>query len=122
MNHKMFEGQIKASPEKRYKSFLNTVADLQQVWLLGNDEGETTTFDFDGYIHIALWPREEFCYLLKTQEHEKPISMEIHDFLDACMAFDESIRFMVFPTTKDSYIVSTADLCADIMEHLDEVE
>ena len=79
IDNKALEGMRKASPEKRYKNFLNTVTDLEKVWLLSSKDG-CVTFDVDGFVHVMLWPRKEFCEFLMTPE-EIPISMEIHDFL-----------------------------------------
>lgn len=33
-NDKEFLGILNASPEKRYKNFISTVADYEEVWLL----------------------------------------------------------------------------------------
>ena len=120
LNSKAMVGLIKATPEKRYKSFLNTVTDLEEVWLLSSQTGQTT-LTVDDFIHVLIWPREEFCKSM-ISDGQKPISIEIHHFLEECKALDDSIRFMVFPTNENSYVVTAKQLCLDIQEHLDELE
>jgi len=114
------QGLLKAPPEKRYKSFLNTVADLEVVWFLSSEQGYAT-YDFDGFIHVLVWPRKEFCDFMMSED-EKPECMGIRDFLEKCRTLDEPIRFMVFPTQIDSYVVTVTQLCADIEAHLEEIE
>ena len=106
MNEKQLQGLMKASPEKRYKSFLTTVVDLEEVWLLSSEEGYAT-FDADGFIHLLIWPRKEFAELFKGND-EEVISMEIHEF--------------VFPTNDNSYVVDAEKLMDDINACLEEVE
>ncbi|MBQ3099512.1 MAG: DUF2750 domain-containing protein [Clostridia bacterium] len=118
LSDKAKEGLVNASPEKRYKSFLTTVADREEVWILSSDEG-CTTLDIDGYINIMVWPRKELCFSI---EGESPESIEIHDFLDYCEELDDSYRFMVFPTEVDSYIVSVEKMREDLEYYLSQVE
>lgn len=120
LNSKAMEGLINSSPEKRYKSFLNTVADLEEVWLLSSKEGYAT-FDENDYINVLVWPRKEFCELFMSSD-EKAVSIEIHKFLENCKKMEDNIRFMVFPNNFDSYVVTVEQLCLDIQEHLDELE
>lgn len=120
LNPKAIEGLIKSSPEKRYRNFLNTVTDLEEVWLLCSEEGYAT-YDMDGIIHVLIWPRKEFCECFRSID-EKVVSIEIHDFLKYCKEIDNNIHFMVFPTNNDTYIVTLDQLYVDIMEHLDEIE
>ena len=79
------------------------------------------TFDEDDTIHLMGWPEQEFCDFIR-EEGELPVSIEIHDFLEKCKTMDQSIKFMVFPMEKDSFVVSTDQLCFDVEEHLAEVE
>lgn len=120
MNQKGIDGLVKATPEKRYKSFLTTVADTAEVWLLTSEKGQTT-YDADGYIHILVWPCKEFAQML-SGEGEEPTSMEIHEFIEQCEKLDESIRFMVFPTKENAFVVTTETLISDLYYYLAEVE
>ncbi len=56
-----------------------------------------------------------------TLGNDKPVSIEIHKFLEKCKTLDKSIRFMVFPTDVDTYVVTADRLREDIQEHLDEL-
>lgn len=120
MKDKKRNGLQNASPEKRYKSFLNTVADQETVWLLHSNEGYAT-YDIDGVVYVLIWPEKEYCEFM-LEKNEVPVSMEIHSFLDNCRLLDSTISFMVFPTEKDSFVVSREQLCVDIEEHLSEIE
>lgn len=123
LNSKAFEGIWNSDPEKRYHNFLNTVADLEEVWLSESNDG-CTTFDIDDKIHIMVWPKKEFCerFISQISENERAFSMEIHEFIEECESLDGSYSFMVFPTDKDSYIVSKDQLIEDIIAHLEELE
>ena len=120
MNEKGLKGLLNTSPEKRYKSFLSTVADLEEVWLLFSKEGYAT-FDEDDFVHLLVWPRQEFAEMFKN-ENEEVVSIEVHKFIEQCETLEENIRFMVFPTDKDSYVVTAEKLINDINEALEEVE
>ena len=112
MIKKEYEGIRNASPVKRYKNFINTVADREKVWLLQNDEGEAT-LDINDVIYILVWPRKEFCEPFASED-EKIISLEVHDFLKKCSVLEDYVQFMVFPTEKDVYSVSAKQLSEDI--------
>ena len=119
-NQKAFLGLRNASPEKRYKSFLNTVVDREQVWLINSEKG-FVTINNDGVVYVLIWPRAEYSdYIIL--EDEKPFSMEIHAFLKKCHNMEENAHFMVFPTERDAYVVTAGQLYSDIKEHLEEVE
>lgn len=114
------QGLLHAPPEKRYKSFLNTVADLQEIWLLVTKEGYAT-LDSDGFINVLVWPREEICSIYKS-DSEEAVSMEVHSFIEKCKDLEDDIRFMVFPTDENTIIVTAQQLCKDIEDHLLEIE
>lgn len=120
MNSKKYYGLRNAPAAKRYKSFLNSVVDQEEVWLLQAEDGYATV-DLDDTIYLMVWPAQEFCAFIQ-EEGEFPVAIEIHDFLEKCRDVDQSIKIMVFPTEKDSYIVTANQLCIDIEEYLAEVE
>ena len=119
MDERYFRGILEASPEKRYKSFLNKVVDLEQVWI-GVPEGAwEVSKNAENY--IALWPLEEFAKDNKLNvDCVQP--MEIHDFLDVYQEVGRTKQFMVFPTDRDAYMVTWERLYNDIKEHLEEIE
>lgn len=119
LNEKAIAGLLEASPEKRYKSFLNMVADLEAIWLSSSTAQALHTVDM--VTCMSLWPCQEICELMLPTGQEA-MSIEIHDFLEQCTALDDTVSFMVFPTNKNSYKVTVQQLCLDIQEHLDELE
>lgn len=120
-NDKRFEGLWNATAEKRYNHFLTYTVDCESAWLLANEEG-FATIDVDGYIHLLVWPSREFAEAYSKED--TPVEMDIHEFCERCeeMVNDENIRFMVFPTDKDAWIVSTEGLLNDLTEELGRVE
>ena len=120
-NDKRFEGIWNATAEKRYKHFVTYTVDYESVWLLSDEDGYAT-IDVDGYIHLLVWPSKEFA--VAYSEEDTPVEMDIHEFIKRCndMREDTNIRFMVFPTDKDAWIVSTEDLLNYLIEELGRVE
>lgn len=121
MNDKRFEGIWNATAEKRYKHFVTYTVDYESVWLLSDEDGYAT-IDVDGYIHLLVWPSKEFA--VAYSEEDTPVEMDIHEFIECCndMREDTNFRFMVFPTDKDAWIVSTEDLLNYLIEELGRVE
>ena len=125
-NDPRFEGLWNATAEKRYKHFVTYVADYESVWLLSNKDG-VATIDVDEYIHLLVFPSIEFATaytLVAHSENDTPMEMDIHEFCEHCkdMINEKSTRFMVFPTDKDAWIISTEDLLTDLIENLEQVE
>lgn len=119
LNDKAINGLLSSSPEKRYKSFLNTVADLEEVFVGITPNENNFATDDKGF--ILLWSHKEICELM-ISSHQIPRAIEVHDFLKYCESIGDSAMFSVFPTTENSYIVSAKQLMVDVNEHLDEVE
>lgn len=117
LSEKAIKGLISATPEKRYKSFLNTVTDTETVWV-GSPKSQDYTTGEDGFSYIPLWPQQEF--VISYVETHYPI--EIHDFVEKCIELDDTTRFSVFPTENNTYIVTAKKLCQDIIKHLEELE
>lgn len=118
--NKAFDGLMKASAEKRYKSFLSTVADLGTVWLLSSKDG-FATYDDKDYIYLLIWPKKEFCIEFAVQD-EIPVDIEVHDFIERCKNLNNQTQFMVFPTSENAYVVSPEQLQLDITEQLELIE
>lgn len=114
-------GIMNAAPEKRYKNFISSAADNEEVWVLDNGEGYAT-LDQDGYISLIVYPSQEaasvFC------EGDEVVSIEVHDFVDNCEKNleDPSFRFAVYPNGTDVFIVSTQQMLEDLLEELDLME
>lgn len=119
---KRFFGILNASVEKRYRNFISTVVDREEVWLLENKECYTT-FDDEEKIYLLVWPEQEFAEWF-SKEDETAVSIEVHEFCRRCckMKDNSKIQFMVFPTEKDSWVVDTETILENILEELDRVE
>lgn len=114
------DGIIKAGPEKRYKNFIATVADLEEVWMLSSNDG-FASFDDDN-INLLVFPTKE--YAEKFSDGEVPIAIDVHDFCNRCSSCnpEEKIRFMVFPNGKDAFVVDVEKMLYDISAELDKIE
>lgn len=115
-----FYGILKASPEKRYKNFISTVADREEVWMLSNDDGYASIED--DYINLLVFPEKEYAKVFC--DGEIPVPINIHDFCDRCSDLDpkSKIRFMVFPNGANAFVVDGEKIFNDIMEELDKIE
>lgn len=118
-----FTGILHATPEKRYKNFISTVVDTENVWMLSNQQG-FATIDKEDSIYLLVWPAQEYAKYFSKEENDKPTAIEIHDFCDRCREIckDTNIKFMVFPTDENSFVINTEYLLYDIEEELDRVE
>lgn len=119
---KRFFGILNASAEKRYRNFISTVVDREEVWLLENEEGYAT-FDDEEKTYLLVWPEQEFAKWF-SKEDENAVSIEVHEFCRRCLEMKDNckIQFMVFPTEKDSWVVDTETILANILEELGRVE
>lgn len=115
-----FDGILKASPEKRYKNFIATVADREEVWMLSNDDGYASIDD--DYINLFVFPEKEYAEVFC--DGEIPVSINIHDFCDRCSELDpkSKVRFMVSPNGTNAFVVDVEKMFNDITEALDRIE
>ena len=119
LNEKAIQGILNSLPEKKYNSFLNAVADNEEVWVLTLPNSQSFAMDDDG--HILLWHYKELCEFMLTQNHN-PKSIEIHDFLEQCELLESSTAFSICPSHTGLYVVPMQRLRSDIQEKLDELE
>lgn len=119
LNDKAISGLLKSTPEKRYKSFLTTVADREEVFVGVTPHKDVFATDDKGF--MLLWAHQEICELM-ISTNQIPRAIEIHDFLEYCGSIGNSTTFSVFPTNENSYIISAKQLILDINEYLDQVE
>ena len=117
---KRFEGLLSASPEKRYRNFISTVVDREEVWLLSNKHGYAT-YDDENYTNLLVWSEKAFAEMYA--DGDTAVSIEIHDFCQRCEELtDEKIGFLVFYNGKDAYWTNANKILNDIQEELSLVE
>ena len=119
LNDKAINGLLRSTPEKRYKSFLTTVADLEEVFVGITPHEDVFATNDRGF--ILLWAHQEICELM-ISTNQIPKTIEIHAFLEYCESIDDSTTFSICPTNENSYIISAKQLILDINEYLDQVE
>ena len=121
MDIKMLLGIINAPIRKRYKNFVNTVVDTEEVWLLDGGNGYCT-YDDGVKINIIVYPFKEFASYFS--EGATPVAMEIHEFCNECkkMFGESDYFFAVSPNNENAIQVTPQQLYYDLMEALAEVE
>lgn len=109
MNQFEFEGLLKAAPQKRYRHFVTTAADREQVWLY---KGEPW----------CVWAEWEFAAHMVSKE--KMAQVDVHDFCEELLLEVEAqeMPISVFPNGTDSQIVSAGELREALLEELDRIE
>ena len=114
-------GVRSASPEKRYRNFINTAADREQVWVLSSEDG-FATWDEDDMIRLIVFPTQDAAELFA--DGDRPFPIEVHDFLQRCREIRENdhFGFMVYPNGIDAFVVSTDRMIQDLTEALCLVE
>ena len=114
------EGLLSASPEKRYRNFIGTVVDREEVWLLSSEDGYAT-YDDENYTNLLVWSEKQFAEMFADGDNAIPIG--IHDFCERCKEMlDDNIGFLVFYNGKDAYWADANRILNDIQEELSLVE
>lgn len=126
LSEKEIESVVVLSPDKRYKYFLNKVADTGFVWGLYED-GWALAGDIENRQLIPLWPTKEYAMLCAKDiwKNYRPKSIEIHEFLDDLMKDLElaNISLAVFYTPEDrGVIVKYENFSHDMLRELAKIE
>ena len=110
-----FEGLMKAHPKKRYKSFVTSVADCEEVWTDASfSEAETTVEEM-----ISVWPEKEFAQAACTQR--EAVMIEVHDFC-RILQNNPHVVVRVFPNGIDYFDTDAEKLLLDIESELELIE
>lgn len=124
MNNKMFNGILSATPEKRYDHFLNVVSDAETVYMVDCGEDTLLSPEINNIIYYLAWSEKEFAeyYLSKIYPHMKCqiVAIEVHEFCE--MIKTNQAMFMIFPTDKDTWIVSSNELYENLEFELSRLE
>ncbi len=108
-----------ADPEVRYTYTLLELSETGSTWCLLNSEGDTVTLDFQGQIHICIWPNKEAALKFgELQPNDGDVPYEIKKkelFKKLQYLMDKpAYAFAVYPTRNDLWVTSTANLLNDI--------
>lgn len=124
MNKEMFNGILNATSEKRYQHFLNVVSDSECVWMVDCGDDNLLSPDFDGVTHYLAWSEKEFAeyYINRLLPDLKCeiISIEVHNFCD--MLKNNEAMFMILPTNKDAWVISSDELYQNLIYELARIE
>jgi uncharacterized protein DUF2750 len=115
------------APEKRYEYLINKIADWEEVWSIGDDDGWVLLGDETGTELIPIWPAEAFataCCVLEWQ-NEMAKSISVSDWMNKWTPemIADGRKVAVFPLPNHKgMIVEPARLAGDIQEWLDEFD
>jgi hypothetical protein len=126
INEKEIQQVVSLPGEKRYKYFLNKVADTGLVWGLYNN-GWALAEDNLGRKVLPLWPASEYAKMCANAfwEGYKPEPVDVYDFLNSYIneLRQEGILIAVFYTNNDKGIIPSYEkLEKDILLILSEIE
>lgn len=114
-------------PESRYKYFIRTVAELEEVWGMADDEGwMMLEDDLDNTDVLPVFPHREFAELFYEQgefgEAYKVEPLDLYEFMEWLedMA-EQKIKVGVFPTPDFECAVMTPEkVMADLQTEFDK--
>ena len=126
LSSKEIDSVLKISPEKRYKYFINRVADSGLLWA-GYDSNWVTLQDENRYKLFPVWPNKEFAQLFfeKNSRNYLPKHIEVHDFIENFLIDlgEQNIAILVFPTPeKTGSTVCHQTLYNDLTQELSRIE
>ncbi len=111
-----------AAPQKRYENFIHRAADFEEVWMIGDAEGELQC-EIDSCPCLCVWPEKDFAQ--RYQAENLPgsdcsvFSVELDTFLEQAEALPDEIAFAVFPTGDNDRITDKEQLLHDLDEELE---
>ena len=75
---------IGASSEKRYEYWIKRVADLEEVWSLGDDSGWVLAADDDSTVGVPVWSHPEYAQACAEGEWagNQPKAISLDDWLE----------------------------------------
>lgn len=104
-----FDGILNAPPQKRYRNFVSTSADWEQVWLYKGDPW-------------CVWAEREFAVHMVPEE--QLVQVDVHDFCNELLseAAAQGISISVFPNGTNSQVVSAEELREALLTELERIE
>lgn len=117
-----FTGITAATSDKRYKNFINTVADREYVWLLDNGDGYMCHDELET-IYLLVWQEQKFAENY-AESGEHAVAIEVHEFCERCKENldNKDLKFMVCPNNVDSFVVTVDRMLDDLLEALSKLE
>ena len=116
---------LKISPDKRYKYFLNRVADSGILW--GGYDYDWIIMEENENRFFPVWPNKEYARLFLEMNSKNSLqkSIEVHDFMENFLIDLEAqnIAILVFPIPeKTGSIVCHQTLYNDLDQELLRIE
>lgn len=112
---------------KRYRNFIHTAADRNEVWMLGSPDGELQVEGAAGF-GVCIWPRREFAerFLCETNISESCVAfvVEAERFAEHLCSLSEreGCYVAVFPTPQNLCMTAAKDVLRDLTGELELYE
>lgn len=124
--HEVASVSALAGPE-RFDYFVRKVADWEEVWSIGDDDGWALSADESGRKLVPVWPASAFAEACCVAEWVgyAPKAIKMHNWIDKWIPgmTTDSRYVAVFPTPADRGVVVTPEELADaINEAMEEYE
>ncbi len=105
----------------RYRYTLELLSQGCSAWCLLDEGKETITLDFDGCIHVCIWPSREAAQKyadLAPDEKSTPREIPISEFLETTrnLSSDPQYLYAVYPTQQDFWIIKPGSMLSDLKE------
>lgn len=107
---------LNSSAENRYKDFINTIIERQEVWFLEFEDAYTMFKNDDGGVDLLVWQDKKMAEEYAV-EGEVAVSISFEEFLDQCSSYvgSSEVMLMVCPSEdKDVVIVNMEQMLNDI--------
>lgn len=107
---------LNSSADDRYKHFIKTIIEKQEVWFLEFEDAYTMFKNEEGGVDLLVWQDKKMAEDYAV-EGEIPVSISFEEFCDQCKAYvgSKEVMLMVCPTEdKDVIIVNMEQMLNDI--------
>jgi len=115
---------LKTDAKGRYEYSLKRIADNEELWIIGDDDGVRTYSDDNGDIVFPIWPYEEFAKLCCIEEYRQclPEKLSLDEFVQEYLPdFEKNnykLTLLPLPTDRGS-IINATSFREDLDEELD---
>jgi len=123
---KQIEEILAKKPENRYKYFIKTVAEEEEVWGLADEEGWLLLEDEEDDTDVlAVFPNPEFAEIFREKDDFGEFQVEaldLYEFMEWLDDFEkEKMKIAVFPTPDfQSAVMTPGRLKDDFQEQFDK--
>lgn len=125
INEKEILHILKTDAKGRYEYSIKRIADNEDFWVIGDDDGIRTYSDDNGNIIFPIWPYQEFARLCCIGEYNKctPERFTLDELIEEYLPVFERDKYKltILPLPSDNgSIVDVTSFRNDLEEELDK--